>query len=100
MQAQPTTAPEQKTPSNAPTGASGGQPVPRAAQDQNANQGGNRRQGGGGGVPVLERGHDHLRGDPAHHERAGDGHRAVQGAPDHREGEHPPLLADADPQNT
>src|SRR6185295_4587002 len=31
------------------TGASGGQPVPRAAQDQNANQGGNRRQGGGGG---------------------------------------------------
>ena len=50
--------------------------------------------------PLLERRHDHLRGDPAQHERAGDGHRAVQRAPDHREGEDPPLLADADPQNT
>src|SRR3954453_16591882 len=45
---QPTTAPEQKTPSNAPTGASGGQPVPRAAQNNDANND-NRRQGGGGG---------------------------------------------------
>src|SRR3954452_24664763 len=44
---QPTTAPEQKTPNNAPTGASGGQPVPRAAQNNDANND-NRRQGGGG----------------------------------------------------
>jgi xanthine dehydrogenase YagR molybdenum-binding subunit len=42
MQAQPTTAPDQKSPANAPTGAPGGQPVPRAAQAQEG--GGNQQR--------------------------------------------------------
>jgi xanthine dehydrogenase YagR molybdenum-binding subunit len=45
MQAQPTTAPDQKSPANAPTGAPGGQPVPRAAQENGGNQ--QRRNRGG-----------------------------------------------------